>query len=162
QEKDKALTEALEQQTATSEILRLISRSSTDLQSVLDALAESAARLCDASDALIFRIHEGRLKIAAHYGSIPTISGEAGLPISRDQVSGRAVIERSLIHIPDVLLESDAEFGGTKLIAKRVGYRSLLVVPMLREAAVIGTISIRRVEVRPFTERQIELLQTFA
>jgi len=156
------LSESLEQQTATSEILRVISSSPTDLQPVLDALVESAARLCDARDALIFRVHGDRLIVVAQYGSMPSPAGEVGLPFIRAEPSGRAVIDRCIVHVPDLLAESDAEFGHAKVLAKRTGIRSVLVAPLLREGTAIGTIHIRRGEVRPFSEKQIELLQTFA
>jgi GAF domain-containing protein/anti-sigma regulatory factor (Ser/Thr protein kinase) len=160
--RNRDLTEALEQQTATSEILRVISSSPTDLQPVLDAVVESAARLCDASDALIFRVHGDRLKEVAQYGSMPSPAGEVGLPILRDEPSGRAVIDRCIVHVPDILAESNDEFGRMKDLAKRTGIRTLLVAPLLREGTAIGTIHIRRGEVRPFSEKQIALLQTFA
>jgi len=156
------LAESLEQQTATSEILRAISSSRTDLRAVLQTVAESAAHLCNASDGLIFRLQDERLRVAAHYGSIPTVSGEVGLPISREHASGRAVIDHRVVHLSDVLAEPDAEFAAMKALARRIGYRTVLVAPMFRGEAVIGTISIRRTDVRPFTENQVDLLKTFA
>jgi len=162
QTRNRDLTEALEQQTATSEILRVISRSPTDLQPVLDAVAESAARLCDANDATIFRVDGDAFRSAAHFGSIPTSSVEERIPILRDIVTGRAILDRSVLHIADVLAESDSDFGGSKAYAARFGYRTMLAVPMLREGTAIGTIAIRRAEVRPFSDKQIALLKTFA
>src|SRR5882724_4522196 len=162
QEKDRALTEALEQQTATSEILRVISSSPTDLKPVLDAVAESAARLCNAGDATIFRVEGDSLKQVAAHGPIPHVPAEESLPLRRDVMTARAVIDRSVVHVADVLAESDAEYAGSKAYAGRLGYRTALAVPMLREGEAIGTILLRRTEVRPFTSKQIELLQTFA
>ena len=159
---ERELHESLQQQIATGEILRVISRSPTDLQPVLDAIAENAARLCDARDVLINRVQGERLKIVAHYGTIPIVAEDEGLPIDRSVGSGRAVLDRCLIHLPDVLAESDAEFGALKDMARRVGVRTLLVAPLLRQGMAIGTISIRRVDVSPFTTKQIELLKTFA
>ena len=162
QTRNRDLTEALEQQTATSEILRVISSSPTDLQPVLDAVAESAARLCDANDATIFRVDGDAFRTAAHFGSIPTSSVDDRIPLLRDIVTGRAILDRSVLHIADVLAESDSDFAGSKAYAARFGYRTMLAVPMLREGAAIGTIAIRRAEVRPFSDKQIELLKTFA
>ncbi|MBI3527060.1 MAG: GAF domain-containing protein [Betaproteobacteria bacterium] len=156
------LQERLEQQTATSEILRVISSSPTDLQPVLDAVAESAARLCDASEAMIFRSGSDGLQMATQYGSLPTIRADERIPIRRDMVAGRAVIDRHIVHVSDLLAESDEEFAGSKAYAARLGHRTVLAAPMLREGESIGVIYIRRVEVRPFTDRQIELLKTFA
>src|SRR5215813_10510202 len=135
------LAEAREQQTATNEVLRVISGSPTDLHSVLDAVLESAANLCDAADALIFRAHAEHLEVIAHYGSIPNPQGMM-LPITRELPSGRAIIDRCIVHIPDLLSEPDSEFGRTKELARQTGMmRSALVVPLLRESIAIGTIA---------------------
>ena len=160
EERNKALTEALEQQTATSDILRVISSSPTDLQPVLDAIAESAARLSGSRDAAILRVEGDRLRLVASRGAL--WSSDELLPIHRDLVTGRAVIEARVISIPDILAEPDAEYRGAKEYAISAGYSGLLVVPMVREGSVIGVINIRRKEVRPFTEKEIDLLKTFA
>ncbi len=162
EERNKALSEALEQQTATSEILRVISSSPTDLQPVLDAVAESAARLCNAGDATLFRVEGDSLKQVALHGPIPHVTAEESLPIRRDVMTGRAVMDRSVVHLADVFAESDAEYAESKTYARRLGYRTALAVPMLREGKAIGAILLRRTEVRPFTSKQIELLKTFA
>jgi GAF domain-containing protein/CheY-like chemotaxis protein len=159
--RNKDLSEALEQQTATGEILRVISSSPTDLQPVLDAVVESAARLCEANDAIIFRASGDTLRTAAHYGAIPTPAVEESIAIRRDIVSGRAVLDRCVVHLADVLAEPDSEFGEAKAYAARLGYHTILAVPMLCEGVAIGAINIRRTEVRPFTDKQTELLKTF-
>src|SRR5262249_31160820 len=107
------LKERLEQQTATSEILRVISSSPTDLQPVLDAVAERAARLCEATDATVFRLEGDSLRQATEFGPIPHSDREQPLPLRRNIMTARAVIDRSVVHVADLLAESDAEFGGS-------------------------------------------------
>ncbi|HEU4370341.1 MAG TPA: GAF domain-containing protein [Methylomirabilota bacterium] len=153
------LEEALEQQTATAEILRVISSSPTDIQAVLATVAERAARLCDSFDAAIFRVHGDTLRLAAHHGSIPPTGSTT--PLVRGFVNGRAVLERREIHLADLQAEAD-EFPEGSAEAKRVGWRTTLAVPLMRENTVIGTIAIRRTEVRPFSMQQIDLVKTFA
>jgi two-component system, NtrC family, sensor kinase len=152
-----ALSEAREQQAATAEILRVISSSPADVQPVFAAVLTSAARLCDAFDAVILQVDGDRLRIVAHEGPIPT--GPA-FPL-RGTAAGRAVLERRTIHVPDLLAEVDA-YPESSVFARSYGFRTTLLVPLLRGAEAIGTISIRRTEVRPFTDRQVELLETFA
>ena len=155
------LKESLEQQTATSEILGGIASSPTDIQPVLDVVAQNAARLCGATDAQIFRVNGNVLRLAASHGSIPVLQPDQDRPIVRDSPSGRAVIDREVIHIHDMTTpEAQADFPSSR--AARSGARTGLVVPLLREGAAIGVIRIRRTEVRPFTEKQIGLLKTFA
>jgi GAF domain-containing protein/CheY-like chemotaxis protein len=163
QVRNRDLTEALEQQTATSEILRAIASSPTEIQPVMDAVAESAARLCEATDSAILRVDGEVLRLVASRGSMPSplTVGEAW-PITRGSTSGRAILDRRTIHIPDIAAESDAEFPETRARAGRMGLRTHLGTPLLRQGVPIGVIMIRRAEVRPFSEAQIKLLETFA
>jgi signal transduction histidine kinase len=156
------LVEALEQQTATSEVLRIISNSPTEIQPVLDAVGENAARLCDANNAVIFRLEGGLLRLVASYGGIPTTShAREGIPANRDTVIGRAACERRTIHVHD-LAAKDSEYPVGSRHAKEEGHRTTLATPLLRESNPIGVILIRRMEVRPFRDKQIALLETFA
>ena len=155
------LVEALEQQTATSEILGVIASSPTDLQPVLDTIAISAAQMCSANDAVIRLVQDDRLQLAAHYGSIEPGQG-ARPPISRGTAIGRAVIDRQTIHIHDLLTVPETEFPESKRNQPISGARTPLATPLLRESVPIGVIFIRRTEVRPFSEKQIALLKTFA
>lgn len=164
QERNRELTEALERQTATSEILRIISSSPTHLQPVLDAVAESAARLCDAEDAVLFRLEDGTLRLAAGKGPIPKFEAgnEEGIAVRRGSVTGRAVVDRQAVHVQDLAEADEAEFPEGKAFAKRFGHRATLAAPLLREGVPLGAIMVRRKEARAFSETQIEILQTFA
>src|SRR5450759_2408925 len=154
--------EALEQQTATSEVLKVISSSPTELQSVLDMVSENAARLCDANNAVIFRLEGDVLRGVASYGGVPTTSHPSGgLPADRDTVSGRAVCDCRTIHVHDLAAE-ETEYPAGSRHAKRDGHRTTLATPLLRDGTPIGAILIRRMEVRPFSDKQIILLEHFA
>jgi signal transduction histidine kinase len=157
------LQEALEQQTATADVLKVISRSVLNLQRVLDALVESAARLCDANDAVIFQLFADGLRLVAHRGNVPTAGsvGKMIYPLVRESVLGRAVIGRRTMHVTDAQAEAD-EYPESQKRAMRFGYHTLLCVPLVHAGDAIGAISIRRTEVRAFTQRQIELVTTFA
>ena len=154
------LAEALEQQTATSEILRVIASSPTDLQPVLDTMAENAARLCDATDAMILRVDNDMFQAVAFYGPIPVSERDQPRPIDRGLIPGRAIVDRQTIHIHDLAAESADELPAPH--ARSRGIRTALATPLLREGLPIGAIFIRRTEVRPFSDKQITLLETFA
>src|SRR5262249_13396339 len=154
------LVEALEQQTATSEILGVIASSPTNIQPVLDAVAATAARLCDASDVLIDRVDGNVFEHVAVHGQMPVAGSRR--PLTRGTPAGRAIIDRRTIHIHDVVPELETEFPEAKARQQVTGTRTVLVTPLLREGIAIGTIQIRRPQVRPFSEKQIALLKTFA
>src|SRR5262245_61779793 len=156
--RDRELAEASEREGATGNILRVISSSPNDLQPVLDVVAENAARLCDANDALILRVEGDILRLMASYGSLPTSQTR---PIKRQLVSGRAVIDRQTIHVHDITAAED-EFPVARTRGMPRGIRTFLATPLLRQSVPIGVIAIRRTEVRPFSDKQISLLKTFA
>jgi signal transduction histidine kinase/putative methionine-R-sulfoxide reductase with GAF domain len=159
--KNRDLTESLAQQTATGEILEVIAHSPTDIRPVLDTVAESAARLCEASDVAIFRLEGDRLRVAAHHGPIPLQPASDATISLHGTVPGRSVLEARTIHVTD-LQEEVAEFPEGSELARRFGFRTSLTVPLIRQGAAVGTITLRRTEARRFSERQVELLQTFA
>ena len=128
---------------------------------MLNTIAESAAKVCSANDASIRLIEGNVLRLAAHRGPIPLLAASE-LPIDRQSVAGRVFIERQRIHITDLLSVTATEFRLTQATTEQEGNRTVLVVPLMREDESIGTIMIRRTEVRPFTEKQIKLLETFA
>ena len=153
------LRESLQQQTATADVLKVISRSTFDLQPVLNTLIESAARLCEAYDSSIFLRQGESLHHRAHHGPIP--QDLADLPIGRGFVNGRAFVDRAPVHVHDLQVSAH-EFPDGSKAALRLGHRTVLAVPLLREDEAIGTLQIRRTEVKPFTDKQIELVRTFA
>jgi GAF domain-containing protein len=155
------LSEAQEQQTATAEVLKIISTSPAELQPVLEVVARSAARFCEADDVTIFELDGQYLRItAAHWGAVPQDVG-ARFPCVRGHVSGRAVLDRKSVHVTDLHAEAE-EFPEGSAFARRLGFRTTAAVPLLREGEAIGAIVLRRAEVNPFTNKQITLLETFA
>ncbi|MFY9757017.1 MAG: GAF domain-containing protein [Pseudolabrys sp.] len=156
------LTESLQQQTATSDVLRVISRSPTNIQPVLDAILETAGRLCESEYALFFRLHDGKYHLAGSNNAkadyIKYLS-EHPISIDRGTVIGRTAVERHVVHIPDCL--ADPEYTAHEY-ARTGKHRSMLGVPLLRDGEPIGVIGLLRTSVRPYTDKQIELVTTFA
>src|SRR4030095_1149154 len=156
------LKESLEQQTATSEILGVIASSPTDIQPVLDTIAQSAVRVCAAEDAQIRLVDGNVLRWVAHYGPVPHLAQDR-LPIDRRSPPGRVVFDRQTIHIEDMQDQGETEFPEFYASGpKRAGIRTILGMPLMREDIPIGTITLRRMEVRPFSDKQIAILKTFA
>jgi class 3 adenylate cyclase len=156
------LRESLQQQTATADVLKTISRSTFNLQTVLDTLVQSAARLCDADIAVIGRPRGTTYYFEATYGYSPElVEYIANHPtqIDRGTISGRVLVERKIIHVADVLADPEYTYQAAQKIG---GGRTLLGVPLLREGTPSGVITLGRNSVQPFTERQIELVVTFA
>jgi transcriptional regulator with GAF, ATPase, and Fis domain len=142
------LAEGIERETATGDILRVIASSPTDIQPVLDTVAENAARLSDASDAVIIRAEGESLKPVAHHGPVPSRM-DMRYPLSRGFPGGRAVIDQQTIHIHDITAEIETKFPEAPFLHQQSGSRTVLATPLLREGVAIGAIVIRRTEVSP-------------
>jgi GAF domain len=155
------LEQALERQTATSDVLKIISRSTFDLPTVLEKLAESAVRLCSAERGLVFRFDGQLLRFAVGHNVSPEFRNfleRNPITPGRDSNAGRAALERGTVHNPDVRADPEYRYGGSRVDP----YRTVLAVPMLRADELIGVFVIYRHEVRPFSDGQIALMETFA
>jgi GAF domain-containing protein len=156
------LRESLQQQTATADVLKVISRSKFELQPVFDVLVQSAKQLCQGDTAYIFLREGGIYRLASNFGLAPEYADflrQRAISPGRDTVVGRTVLERSIVHIPDVLLDPEYTWHEAQ---KRGRFRTMLGVPLMREGTPIGVLGLTRSEVRPFTDKQIELVTTFA
>ena len=161
--RDRELEDALQQQTATSEVLRIIRQSPADAQPVFDAIVQSASRLCGAIFGVVYLYDGDRLRIAATNNFTPSATihlnelQELKRPV-RSQLGGRAILDRKIVHVPDVL--EDPEYSHEFALAG--GWRAVLAVPLLREGVPIGALTAAKAEAAPFSDRQIQLLKTFA
>ncbi len=154
--------EALDQQTAISEILRVISSSPGDVRPMLDAVAERALKLCEATQSTIVLVESDKLRFAAGVGGTPTLKDGETMPLDRGSATGRAVIDRTLIHMADLEMASEDEFPIGREMQRRIGHHAILSVPLMREDRAIGAIALWRMEARAFTDKQIALVKTFA
>ena len=156
------LAESLEREKATNDILRMIATATGDLQDLLDAIAERAARLCNSIDAQILSLDDEGHRAVASYGPISVTPRQERVPLDRGSVAGRSMLDRQTIHVHDILKTPVSEYPRARELAHRHGNRTVLSTPLLRRGVPIGAILLRRIEARPFTERQIKLLETFA
>jgi len=161
EQNERELYEALQQRMAISEILRAISNSPTNFQSVLDTVAEAAARLCDVTNVEIFQVEGDHIRLVANCGEYRIWPIGFALHMSRDLVVGRTILDRTSVHVND-LQAAEEDFPQGAAYAKQYGHRTVFATPLLRGGIAIGAILIRRLELRPLTNSQIALLKTFA
>jgi signal transduction histidine kinase len=161
EERTAELRESLDQQTATADVLRVISQSPTDVQPVLRAVTAAARRFCGATDALIVLRDKADSVIAAHDGLLTASVGRRRL-VSIGNLAGRAMLDGLTIHVPDSALLDPKEYADAMTMAREHNWRAAVAAPMLREGVAIGTILLRKTEPGAFTPRQVELLETFA
>jgi len=163
EQRNRELSETLEQQTATAEVLRVIASSPTNLEEILQSIADIAAKLCDATISMVSRIDEWDYRVIVHHGPVPQglvdLLRNQPLPLDRGSVAGRVGLYRTVIQIPDVLADPDYKLTEHQRLA---GYRTIMAAPILRDDRLLGIVTVFRTEVRPFSEQQIALLQTFA
>jgi len=163
------LAESLAQQTAVTEILRAISGSPGDVQPMLETIVRAAARFCSAPDVALVRLDGDVLRgaaatgpfldqMVARFGSVQAVE----VPVSRSSVAGRAFVERRTVHVRDLAAEPESEYPVGRELQRRLGHRTMVAVPLLREGPPVGVIALFRPEVQPFSEKQLHLLQTFA
>src|SRR5215471_16893720 len=152
--------EALEQQRAAAEVLKIISASRTELQPVLEVVVKSAARYCKADDVTLFELDGQEIREAAHWGAVPHLEG-LRFPCTRGSVAGRIILERKPVHVIDLQAEAE-DFPEGSAMARQFGHRTIAGVPLLREGVAVGTLQLRRTEVNPFTDKQTALLGIFA
>ena len=160
QAKTRDLSEALTYQTGSANILSVIASSPTDVAPVLQAIVTSACEVCNAYDAAVLLRDGDDLRFNAHHGPIPI--GLEKWPINRRWTAGRAFVDQKPVHLHDLLADENAGFSDGREMSRRMGHRSIVSVPLLRENESIGAIVLRRIEVQPFSDKQIKLLQTFA
>jgi signal transduction histidine kinase len=156
------LKNSLDQQTAISEILRVIASSPGDVRPMLNAVAERALKLCDSTESGIFLVDGDALRFTTGSGNTPTFDEGEMFPLNRGSMTGRAVMDGVAIHMEDLAAASEEEFPLGREMQRRIGHRTALAVPLMREDRAIGAFALWRMEARPFTEKQIALVKTFA
>jgi signal transduction histidine kinase len=165
QTRNSELTTALDTQTATSDILRVIASSRTDSQPVFDTIVQSALRLCDGVNGAVFTCEGDHIYLRSRFGgraeTMETVRERFPLPLSRDNLAGRSILDAAVMHVPDIDAPGAAP-DTTRSLGRMVGFRSTIVTPMLREGRPIGAIMINREQAVPFTGEQVRLLKTFA